>query len=48
MWQQLDYSIGQVWSWLAYEASVHPFLLAGILIILVSAWFLYKAEVRTK
>jgi hypothetical protein len=48
MVQQSIYGIDQVWNWLTYEVSVHPFLFAGIAVIIVSAWFLYKAEVRTK
>jgi hypothetical protein len=48
MWQQVFYGIDQVWNWLVYEATVHPFLFAGTVIIVVSAWALYKAEVRTK
>ncbi len=38
----------QMWVWLTYEASVHPFILLGIALIIISAWVLYKAEVRTK
>jgi hypothetical protein len=48
MWQQSVYAVDQLWNWLAYEASVHPLIFAGIVIIIVSAWVLYKAEVRTK
>ena len=48
MWQQCVYGIYQVWYWLTYEIGVHPFLFLGIVIIIVSAWLLYKAEVRTK
>ena len=48
MWRQCVYAIYQMWNWLIYETSVHPFLFAGIVIIILSAWVLYKAEVRTK
>ena len=48
MWQQSVYGIYQVWIWLTYETSAHPFLFSGIVLIIVSAWFLYKAEVRIK
>ena len=48
VWQQAV-SIGyQVWVWLRYESGVHPFLFLGIAIVIVSAWVLYKAEVRNK
>jgi hypothetical protein len=48
MGQQAVESIDQLWNWLIYETALHPFLFLGIVIIIVSAWFLYKAEVRTK
>ena len=48
MLQQFVNDLYQMWTWLIYEASVHPFLFLGIAIIIVSAWVLYKAEVRTK
>ena len=48
MWQQLENSVTQLWNWLRYEASAHPFLFLGIAIVIISAWLLYKAEVRTK
>ena len=48
MGQQATSSIYQLWNWLIYETSVHPFLFAGVVIVIISAWFLYKAEVRTK
>ena len=48
VWQQFVYIGYQVWVWLRYEASLHPFLFLGIVIVIVSAWILYKAEVRTK
>ena len=48
LWQQCVYSLYQMWTWLTYETSVHPFLFAGTVIVIVSAWVLYKTEVRTK
>jgi hypothetical protein len=44
MWQQLD----QIWAWLGLESDSHPFLFLGIAIVIVSAWILYKAEIKTK
>jgi hypothetical protein len=48
MWRQCVYGSYQLWTWLSYEISLHPFLFSGIVIIIVSAWFLYKAEASTK
>jgi hypothetical protein len=48
MWQQSANSFYQLWVWLTYEASVHPFILLGVVLIIVSAWVMYKTEVRTK
>ena len=45
MWQSFTIASYQVWLWLRYEVSVHPFLFLGIVIIAVSAWILYKSEV---
>jgi hypothetical protein len=48
MWQQGAYAAYQVWAWLRYEVSVHPFLFLAAVIIIVSAFIMYKAEVRSK
>jgi hypothetical protein len=48
LWRQCVYGIYEVWIWLSYEISLHPFLFSGVVIIIVSAWVLYKAEVRSK
>jgi hypothetical protein len=48
VWQQIDLSSYQLWVWLRYQASVHPFLFLGALIVIVSAWLLYRAEVKIK
>jgi hypothetical protein len=46
--QQLSNNLYQLWNWLIYEATGHPFLFGGTVIVIVSAWLLYKTEVRTK
>jgi ABC-type uncharacterized transport system permease subunit len=48
IWQQCVYGIHQMWLWLSYEISVHPLLFLGVVIVILSAWVLYKTEVRTK
>ena len=48
VWQQIVYLGDRVWAWLTYEASLHPFIFLGAVIVIVGAWVLYKAEVRTK
>jgi drug/metabolite transporter superfamily protein YnfA len=46
MWGEIYNICYQVWIWLRYEGGAHPFLFLGIAIIIVSAWILYKTEVR--
>lgn len=46
VWQQVAYTGYQVWVWLRYEVSVHPFIFLGVVIVIVSAIILYKTEVR--
>jgi hypothetical protein len=48
VWQQIVYTGYQVWIWLRYEIGVHPLVFLGVVIIIISAWILYKAEIRTK
>jgi|WetSurMetagenome_2_1015567.scaffolds.fasta_scaffold796097_2 hypothetical protein len=48
MLEQVLNDLYQLWNWLIYEASVHPFLFAGTVIVIASAWLLYKSEVRIK
>ena len=48
VWQQCVYLGYQVWVWLRSEAGDHPFMSLGVVIVIVSAWILYKSEVRTK
>jgi hypothetical protein len=47
-WQQIAITSYQVWVWLKYEASLHPFIFLGAVIVIVSAWVLFKSEVRSK
>ena len=46
VWQQVAYTGYQVWVWLRYEVSMHPFIFLGVVIVIVSAIILYKTEVR--
>jgi hypothetical protein len=48
IWQRILLTGYEVWLWLRYEMAVHPYLLVGVVIVAISAWVLYKAEVRTK
>ncbi len=48
VWQQCAYTGYQVWVWLKYEASLYPFLFIGAVIVIVSAWILYKADDLSK
>jgi len=48
IWQRFAIAIYHIWIWLRYEFSLHPFLFLGIGIVIVSAWALYKMEVRGK
>jgi len=47
-WQQIAITSYQVWVWLKYEASLHPFMSLVVVIVIVAAWGLLKSEVRTK
>jgi hypothetical protein len=46
MWEQFAITCYQMWVGLKYEVSVHPFLFAGVVIVVVSALILFKSEVR--
>jgi hypothetical protein len=46
MWVDIYNICYQVWMWLSYEEGAHPLLFLGIVVIIVSAWILYKTEVR--
>jgi hypothetical protein len=48
VWQRFAYAGYQVWAWLRYEFGAHPFILVGVVIIIASAFILYKTEVRSK
>ena len=48
VWQQFVYAGYQAWAWLRYEVGTHPFILVGVVIIIVSAFIMYKTEVRSK
>jgi hypothetical protein len=48
IWRQGTYLGYQMWSWLTYEASLHPFMFLGAVIVIVAAWILYKAEISSK
>jgi len=48
VWQQGAQTCYQVWVWLKYEAGAHPVLFLGALIVIVSAWLLYKADAKIK
>jgi hypothetical protein len=48
MGQQLGSIATQIWTWVGYESGAHPFVFLGIAVVIVSAWILYKSEVRTK
>jgi uncharacterized membrane protein YhfC len=48
IWQQCANLGYQVWFWLKYEASLHPFMFLGAVMVIVSAWILYKSEISSK
>jgi hypothetical protein len=48
MWQQGAYTVYQLWLWLRYEVEIHPFIFLGVVIVIVSAFIMYKTEVRGK
>ena len=48
MWQRFTIASSQLWVWLQYEAGMHPFIFLGAVIVIISAWILYKSEVRSK
>ena len=48
VWQQCAYTGYQVWLWLRYEAGIHPFIFLGVVVVIVSAYIMYKTEVRGK
>jgi len=48
IWQQIAITSYQLWVWLKYEASLHPFMFLGAVIVIISAWAMFKSEVRGK
>jgi hypothetical protein len=48
IWNQWVYAGYQVWLWLSYEASIHPFIFLAAVVVIISAFIMYKAEVRGK
>ena len=48
LWQQCAYTGYQVWVYLRDETGDHPFMSLGIVIVIVSAWVLFRSEVRSK
>ena len=48
VWQKCAYTGYQLWLWLQYEAGVHQFIFLIAVIVIISAWVLYKTEVRSK
>jgi hypothetical protein len=48
VFQQCAYAGYRLWIWLQYEASLNPFIFLGAVVVIVSAWILYKSEVRSK
>jgi hypothetical protein len=48
VWQQCVYTSYQFWLWLRYEASIHPFIFLAAVVVIISAFIMYKAEVRGK
>jgi hypothetical protein len=48
VWQQGAYAGYQVWVWLRHEVSVHPFIFLAAVVVIISAFIMYKAEVRGK
>ena len=48
MWQQSVYAGYQMWLWLRHEVYAHPFIFLAAVIVIISAFIMYKAEVRGK
>ena len=48
MWQQCAYTGYQVWVWMRYEAAMHPFIFLAAVIVIISAFIMFKTEVRSK
>ncbi len=48
MWEHFTITCYQMWSWLKYEVSVHPFLFAGVVIVIVCAFILHRSEIENR
>ena len=48
LWQQCVDAGYQVSAWLRYESGLHPLIFLGVVIVIVSAIIMYKAEVKGK
>ena len=48
VWQQCAHTGYQAWVWMRYEAGIHPLIFLGVVIVIISAILLYKAEVRSR
>ena len=48
MWQQCAYTGYQVWLWMRYEVGIHPFIFLAAVIVIISAFIMFKSEVRGK
>jgi hypothetical protein len=48
VWHQSIYAVYELWAWIRYEASLHPFIFLAAVLVIISAFILYKTEVRGK
>ena len=48
VWQQCAYTGYQVWLWMRYEVGIHPFIFLAAVIVIISAFIMFKSEVRSK
>jgi hypothetical protein len=48
VWQQCGYAGYQVWAWMRNEVGIHPLIFLGVVVVVISAFILYKTEVRGK
>jgi hypothetical protein len=48
VWQEGTYAGYEVWVWLRHEVAMHPFLFLAAAVVIISAFIMYKAEVKSK
>jgi hypothetical protein len=48
IWEKFAIDCYQVWVWVKYEASAHPYLTGGTILVFILAWTLYKMEIRAR